>query len=104
MQTTTTEFNAVADVAALNDIDLLAILDQQAKKIATQIKTLKDNLANNLGEGKHRGDTYGVRITIEDREGSVDYKALCKAYGITDEQLATFRGKGTAVIKVCPTA
>jgi hypothetical protein len=103
MQTTTTEFNAVATVA-LNDIDLLATLDQQAKKIATQIKTLKDNLANNLGEGKHRGDTYGVRITIEDREGSVDYKALCKAYGITDEQLAAFRGKGTAVIKVCPTA
>jgi len=45
-----------------------------------------------------------VRITIEDREGSVDYKALCKAYGITDEQLAAFRGKGTAVIKVCPIA
>jgi hypothetical protein len=103
MQTTTTEFNAVATVA-LNDIDLLATLDQQAKKIAAQIKTLKDNLANTLGEGKHRGDTYGVRITIEDREGSVDYKALCKAYGITDEQLAAFRGKGTAVIKVCPTA
>jgi hypothetical protein len=103
MQTTTTEFNAVATIA-LNDIDLLATLDQQAKKIAAQIKTLKDNLANTLGEGKHRGDTYGVRITIEDREGSVDYKALCKAYGITDEQLATFRGKGTAVIKVCPIA
>lgn len=103
MQTTTTEFNAVATVA-INDIDRLALLDQQAKALATQIKTLKDNLANQLGEGKHRGDTYGVRITIEDREGSVDYKALCKAYGITDDQLAAFRGKGSAVIKVCPTA
>ena len=42
MQTTTTEFNAVADVAALNDIDLLAILDQQAKKIAAHLMEASD--------------------------------------------------------------
>jgi hypothetical protein len=96
---------ALAAVESLtNDIDTLAVLDRQQKALAAQIKTLKDNIANTFGEGKHRGEKHGVRVTIENRKGSVDMEALCKAFGITEEQLDTFRGEATAVIKVSPIA
>ena len=96
---------AVAAVESLsNDIDNLAVLDKQVKALTAQVKTLKDNIANAYGEGKHRGEKYGVRITIEQRKGSVDMEALCKAFGITEEQLDSFRGESVAVIKVSPTA
>ena len=96
---------AVAAVESLsNDIDNLAVLDKQVKALTAKVKTLKDNIANAYGEGKHRGEKYGVRITIEQRKGSVDMEALCKAFGVTEEQLDSFRGESVAVIKVSPTA
>lgn len=95
---------ALATVESItNDIDTLAVLDKQVKQLTAQCKTLKDNIANQYGEGKHRGEKYGVRITIEQRKGSVDMEALCKHFGITEEQLDSFRGEATAVIKVSPT-
>lgn len=95
---------ALATVESItNDIDTLAVLDKQVKQLTAQCKTLKDGIANQYGEGKHRGEKYGVRITIEQRKGSVDMEALCKHFGITEEQLDSFRGEATAVIKVSPT-
>jgi hypothetical protein len=88
----------------LNPIDTLAVLDRQVKTLTAQCKALKDGLANSHGEGKHRGEKFGVRITIEQRQGSVDMKALCAKFGITDADLDAFRGEPVAVIKVATTA
>lgn len=102
---TQAEIQAVAAIeSAGNDIDTLAILDRQIKDLTERAKVLKDSLANQYGEGKHRGEKYGVRITLESRKGTVDMKALCKAYGITDADLDKFRGESLAIIKVASIA
>lgn len=96
---------ALATVESLtNDIDTLAVLDRQVKDLTAKCKAIKEDLANQYGEGKFRGEKYGVRITLEQRKGSVDMEALCKAFGITEEQLDSFRGEASAIIKVAPTA
>jgi hypothetical protein len=96
---------ALATVESLtNDIDTLAVLDRQVKDLTAQCKVLKDNISNTFGEGKHRGEKYGVRVTIENRKGSIDLEALCAHFGITAEQAEQFRGASSAVIKVSPTA
>lgn len=96
---------ALATVESLtNDIDTLAVLDKQVKDLTAKVKTLKDNIANTYGEGKHRGEKYGVRVTIENRKGSIDLEALFAHFGITAEQAEQFRGDSIAVIKVATTA
>jgi len=105
MTTVATEIQAVATVESLlNPIDQLSVLDRQQKALATQVKTLKDEIANTYGEGKHRGEKYGVRVTIENRKGSIDLEALCAHFGITAEQAEQFRGETSAIIKVSATA
>ena len=95
---------ALATVESItNDIDTLAVLDRQVKDLTAQCKVLKDNISNTFGEGKHRGEKYGVRVTIENRKGSIDLEALCAHFGITAEQAEQFRGASSAVIKVTPT-
>jgi len=99
--TTQAQIQATAVVESLvNPIDRLAVIDRQIKALTTEAKDLKDGLANTLGEGKHRGEQYGVRITIEQRKGSINLEALCAAFNITAEQAEQFRGESTAVIKV----
>ena len=99
--TTQAQIQATAAVESLvNPIDRLAVIDRQIKTLTTDAKVLKDQLANGLGEGKHRGEHYGVRITIEQRKGAVDYEALLAHFGITAEQVEQFRGDAVAVIKV----
>lgn len=96
---------ALATVESLsNKIDTLAVLDRQIKNLTAETKLLKDSIANTYGEGKHRGEKYGVRVTIEQRQGTVDMAKLCAAFGITAEQLDAFRGDAVAVIKVTATA
>ena len=96
---------ALAAVESItNDIDTLAVLNKQVKQLTAQCKVLKDSIANQYGEGKHRGEKYGVRVSIEQRKGSIDLEALCVHFGITDEQLEQFRGDPSAIIKVAPTA
>ena len=103
--TTATQIQAVATVESLlNPIYQLSVLDRQQKALAAQVKTLKDEIANNYGEGKHRGEKYGVRVTIENRKGSIDLEALCAHFGITAEQAEQFRGETSAIIKVSATA
>jgi len=105
MTTVQATIQALATVESLtNDIDTLAVLDRQQKALATQVKTLKDGIANTLGEGKHRGEKYGVTVVIANVKGTVDYDALCKHFGITEAQLDTFRKEGSARITVSPTA
>ena len=86
-----------------NDIDTLAVYDAQVKVLTAKCKTLKDNLANQYGEGNHRGEKYGVTISMADVKGGVDYAALCKHFGITDAQLDGFRKKSIARITVTST-
>lgn len=98
-----TEINSLTE-SLTNDIDTLAVFDRQIKDLTAKCKVLKEAIANEYGEGKHRGQQYGVRVTIENRKGSVDMEALCKAFGITEEQLDSFRGESSAVIKVASIA
>jgi hypothetical protein len=105
MTSVTTEIQAVATVESLlNPIDQLSVLDRQQKALTAQVKSLKDEIANSYGEGKHRGEKYGVRVTIENRKGSIDMEALMAHFGITAEQAEQFRGDSIAVIKVSATA
>lgn len=96
---------AAAVVESLvNDIDQLAVLDRQVKDLTARCKTLKEGIANTYGEGKYRGEKYGVRVTLEQRKGAVDMEALCKAFGITEADLDAHRGDNISIIKVTPTA
>lgn len=96
---------ALATVESLtNKIDTLAVLDRQQKALAAQVKELKDSIANTYGEGKHRGERFGVNVVISNVKGTVDYDAVCKHFGITEEQLNQFRKESSARITVTPTA
>ena len=120
--TTAKEIQAVAAVESLlNPIDQLFVLDRQQKTLAAQVKTLKDTIANTYdvsakdAAGKiipHRGEKYGVKVTIENRIGSLDAEAILKALrsteqfkDLTEEDFnKNFRGESSAVIKVSTTA
>jgi len=113
--TVATQIQAEATIVSLaNDIDTLAVLDRQQKDLAAQCKVLKDGIANQYGlsekdaKGKiipFRGEKYGVKVTIENRIGSVDVEAVIKALGITEDEFnAKFRGDSSAIIKVSPCA
>ena len=120
--TTATEVQAVATVESLlNPIDQLFVLDRQQKSLAAQVKTLKDGIANSYelsekdANGKiipHRGEKYGVKLTIENRIGSLDTEAILNALrsteqfkDLTEEDFnKKFRGESSAIIKVSPTA
>jgi hypothetical protein len=120
--TTATEVQAVATVESLlNPIDQLFVLDRQQKSLTAQVKSLKDGIANSYelcekdAAGKlipHRGEKYGVKLTIENRIGSLDAEAILNALrsteqfkDLTEEDFnKKFRGESSAVIKVAPTA
>jgi hypothetical protein len=122
MTTVTSEIQAVAAVESLlNPIDQLFVLDRQQKSLTAQVKSLKDTIANTYdvcgkdAAGKivpHRGEKYGVKVTIENRIGSLDAEAILNALrttkefaGLTEEQFnKQFRGESSAVIKVSTTA
>ena len=105
IMTVVAQIQALATVeSTTNKIDTLAVLDRQIKEMTATTKAIKDQIANELGEGKHRGEKYGVRVTIENRKGSIDMEALLAHFGITAEQAEQFRGDSIAVIKVAPTA
>jgi len=112
---------AAALTSFANPIDTLFVLDRQQKDLAAQCKVLKDGIANTYGpsekdaKGKiipFAGEKYGVKVTIENRIGSLDAEAVLNALrstkefaGLTEEQFnAQFRGESSAVIKVSTTA
>jgi hypothetical protein len=105
---------AAALTSFANPIDTLFVLDRQQKDLAAQCKVLKDGIANTYGpsekdaKGKiipFAGEKYGVKVTIENRIGSVDVEAVIAALGITEEEFnEKFRGESSAIIKVSPCA
>jgi hypothetical protein len=94
---------AAAVESLVSDIDTLAVLDRQLKDLTERVKNLKDSIANAYGVGKHRGEKYGVTISLADVKGAVNNKAVYKHYGITDADLEAFRGESIARITVTPT-
>jgi hypothetical protein len=85
-----------------SDIDALYVLDQQAKALADQVKSMKADIANKYGEGKHAGELHSVEVKLVQVSGTVDYNALCVEYGITEETLNKFRKESRADIRVSP--
>ena len=101
--TTATLIQATATVESLqNDIDALYVLDQQAKALADKVKELKASSANKYDVGTHKGELHSVNVALFEVKGTVDYQALCVAYGITEDKLNEFRKEGRADIRVTP--
>ena len=106
------EIQATATIQSLtSDIDALYVLDQEAKAIALRVKEMKDNIANKYGEcskdaaGKviaHKGELHSVTVSLSEVKGSVDYDALCVAFGITEAKLNEFRKESSVRITVTP--
>ena len=93
----------VAHIESLaNPIDRLAIIDRRIKELTAQAKELKDDVANIYGEGKHRGEKYGVTVTLC-KTATVDYKALLADLGVSEETVAKYVKHG-ASIRVAVTA
>jgi len=89
-------------VAQTNMIDELALIDQQIKALTDQAKVLKDKIANEYGEGKHRGDQYGVTVTLC-KTSTIDNKKIYADFGVSDDTLAKYTKHG-ASIRVSVTA
>ena len=103
IMTTATLIQATATVESLqNDIDALYVLDQQAKALADKVKELKASIANKYDVGTHKGELHSVNVALFEVKGTVDYQALCVAYGITEDKLNEFRKEGRADIRVTP--
>lgn len=94
---------ATAAIESLvNPIDQLAVLDRQVKDLTAKCKDLKEEIANEFGEGKHRGEKYGVTVSLCNTT-TVDYKGLLAELGATPEQIAKYTKTG-ASIRVSATA
>jgi hypothetical protein len=94
---TTATIQAVAALAsATNPIDQLAVLDTEIKRLEAITKQLKADIANKMGEGKHRGEHYGVTISLCNTT-KVDYKTLLADLGVTDEQVAKYTTTGASI-------
>jgi uncharacterized protein (UPF0335 family) len=82
--------------SATNKIDTLAVLSTEIKRLEEITKGLKADIANAYGEGKHRGEQYGVTVTLCNTS-KVDYKALLAELGCTAEQLAKYTTTGASI-------
>jgi hypothetical protein len=102
-----TETQATVQTIALiesltNPIDQLAILDREVKELTEKMKALKDQVINQYGEGKHRGEQFGVNISLYEST-TTDWKALVADQHIPAEIVAKF-GKKNAVVRCSVTA
>lgn len=79
-----------------NPIDQLAVLDAEIKRLEAITKQLKADIANTMGDGKHRGEKYGVTISLCSTS-KVDYKGLLSELGATDEQIAKYTTTGASI-------
>lgn len=94
---TTATIQAVATLSSLaNPIDQLAVLDTEIKRLTEITKGLKEEISNEMGEGKHRGEKYGVTVALCNTT-KVDYKALLADLGVTDEQIAKYTTTGASI-------
>jgi hypothetical protein len=88
---------AVAALSSLaNPIDQLAVLDTEIKRLEEITKQLKGDIANDMGEGKHRGEKYGVTVSLCNTS-KVDYKTLLADLGVTADQIAKYTTTGASI-------
>ena len=102
-----TETQALIQTAAVveslvNPIDQLAVLDRQIKALTEQSKSLKDEVANTYGEGKHRGEKYGATVSLY-QTTTVDYKKLLADLGVDADTVAKYT-RHNAVLRITVTA
>lgn len=94
---TTATIQAVATLSSMvNPIDQLAVLDTEIKRLEAITKELKADISNTYGEGKFRGEKYGVTVSLCNTS-KVDYKALLADLGVTDEQIAQYTTTGASI-------
>lgn len=96
IETQATIQTVAALVSLVNPIDQLAVLDTEIKRLTEITKGLKEGIANEMGEGKHRGEKYGVTVALCNTS-KVDYKALLAELGATDEQIAKYTTTGASI-------
>lgn len=94
-------------VSLANPIDRFAVLDRQIKELEAQREELKNSLINELGEGKFRGELYGVELKLTQRIGNVIYSKLFASFGIEEkafkERQEEKNEDGTHVYRASPT-
>ena len=100
---------AIATVESItNPIDRFAVLDRQIKELEAQREELKNSLINQMGEGKFRGEQYGIELKLTQRVGNVNYTKLFASFGIEEkaykERQEEKNADGTAVYRGAPTA
>jgi hypothetical protein len=93
---------AAAVESLVNPIDQLAVIDRQIKALTEQSKSLKDDVANTYGEGKHRGEKYGATVSLY-QTTTVDYKKLLADLGVDADTVAKYT-KHNAVLRITVTA
>ena len=89
-------------VPQVSIIDDLAEVDAQIKALTGRAKMLKDQVANQYGEGKHRRNTIGVNVSLY-QSTTYDYKKMIADLGITQDTLSQY-AKHNATIRVSVTA
>lgn len=91
----------------LSEMDFLCVDDMEASIFATKWRSLKEqaleiaeqleNLESTLLEFSDDGNCYfgktGVQISRVNRKGNVDWVALCKEKGISEQEVEKFRKK-----------
>lgn len=86
----------------LNTIDSLGSLLAQIAELTKQADAIKDELKDSAtapnGSKVFEGDLFKATV-IESNRSTIDWKALSKDLGITDEQLAAYT-KTSAVFSV----
>ena len=86
----------------LNNIDTLGTLLAQIADLTKQADLIKDGLKESAtapnGSNVFEGDLFKATV-VESNRSTIDWKALSKDLGITDEQLAAYT-KTAAVFSV----
>ena len=81
-----------------NDIDAMVALDKQIKELEKKLVAAKADIANKYGEGEHRGNTYGVLVTLSQRS-TVAWKKVADEAKIPLDMIAKYT-KTSAIITV----
>lgn len=86
----------------LNNVDTLGTLLAQIADLTKQADAIKDGLKDSAtapnGSKVFEGDMFKATV-VESNRSTIDWKALSKDLGITDEQLAAYT-KTAAVFSV----
>lgn len=86
----------------LNNVDTLGALLAQIADLTKQADAIKDGLKDSAtapnGSNVFEGDMFKATV-VESNRSTIDWKALSKDLGITDEQLAAYT-KTAAVFSV----